>query len=93
MFIAAVCVILLIKLDGLRVRVYTTCSFLCYQGKGYCFCCIIYRFVLQSQTASGKLQACSEILGVKVQVNCRSVLGTVLYLLFPSLLTIYTIYH
>ena len=36
-----------------------TCSFLCYQGLGYCFCGIIYCFVLQSQTASGKLQAFS----------------------------------
>ena len=36
-----------------------TCSFLCYQSLGHCFCCIIYSFVLQSQTTSGKLQAFS----------------------------------
>ena len=33
-----------------------TCSFCCYQGQGYCLCCTIHCFSIQSQTVSGKVQ-------------------------------------
>ena len=45
----------LVALPDLFLRALMTRSFHCYQCQGYCLCCIVYCFVLQSQTACGEL--------------------------------------